>query len=252
MSRHLRLDIDGQRATITLDRPEKRNMLEIADLARLIELLERVDEAPGVRVLVVTGAGERAFCSGYAHGEVLTTDWRDNPLEAAINRLEDVAVPTICALNGVVHGGGADLALACDFRLGVRGARLSMPAGRLGVFYNVSGVKRFIARLGPGPARRLLLACEERDAEELLRIGFLDYLVDPDDLARRTNRLADNLAGLAPRAARGMKRAIVQATRGALDEDWAAREVLACFASDDVVEGLAAHAEQRKPRFTGN
>ena len=81
MSKHLRLDIDGQRATITLDRPDKHNMLEAADLADFEDLLGRVDGAEEVRVLVVTGAGEAAFSSGFAHGDVAATDWRDNPVE---------------------------------------------------------------------------------------------------------------------------------------------------------------------------
>ena len=158
---------------------------------------------------------------------------------------------TICALNGSAHGGGADLALACDFRIGVAGMSVLVPAARLGVFYNVSGLRRMIARLGPGPARRLLLACEEIDASELLRVGFLDYLVSREVLAERTRRLADDLAGLASRAVQGMKRALAQISRGTLDDAWAADEILAGFSSQDLREGLAAAAEKRKPRFSG-
>ena len=251
MIRHLRLDFDEPRATITLDRPDKRNMLEIADLVALHEFIDRIDSDERVRVLVVTGAGERSFCSGFAHGDVISTDWRDNPLEKLINRLEDAHPPTICALNGSAHGVGADLALACDFRIGVAGMSAMMPAARLGVFYNVSGLRRLIARLGPGPARRLALASEEIDARELLRIGFLDYLVAPEDLAGRTRRLADDLAGLAPRAVQGMKRALTRISRSTLNETWAAENILACFSSQYLREGLAAAAQKRKPRFTG-
>lgn len=252
MSEHLRLDIDGPKATITLERPDKHNMLEVADLAALTAFLDRIDGEAGLRVLVVTGAGGKAFSSGFAHGDVAATDWRDNPIERAITRLEDVRVPTICALNGGVYGAAADLALACDFRIGVRGMRLLLPAARLGVIYNARGLERFVARLGPGPARRLLLACEEMDAEELLRIGFLDDLVGRDELAGRTDRLSRDLAGLAPRAVQGMKRALTQISRGALDETWLAAEILACFDSDDLTEGLAAFADKRPPRFTGH
>ena len=251
MSQHIRLDIEGPRATITLDRAEKRNMLEVADLAALVPLLERVDGEAGVRALVVTGAGEAAFCSGFAHGDVEGTDWRNNPIERAIGRLEDVRVPTICAFNGGVFGAAVDLALACDFRIGVRGMRGFMPAARLGAMYNVSGMRRLVAHLGPGPARRLLLAAEEFGDEALLRIGYLDWLVPREELAARTDALVETLAGLAPLAVDGMKRALVGITRGTLDEARVEREILDCFASDDLREGLAAFAERRKPNFKG-
>ncbi len=251
MRAHLRLDIAGERATITLDRPEKRNMLETADLAVLESMIDKIEATPRLRVVVLTGAGERAFSSGFAHGDVDSTDWRANPIEAAINRIESLALPTICALNGSAYGAAADLALACDFRIGVAGMRVALPAARLGVMYNASGLARFVHRLGPGPARRLLLACEEMDAETLLAIGYLDRLAPRDALAAETDRLAERLAGLAPRAVQGMKRALVGIARGDLDRAWLEAEILACFASKDLKEGLAAFAERREPRFTG-
>ena len=251
MGKHLRLEFAGHRATITIERPDERNMLALADLDRFGALLDDVDGAAAVRVLVVTGAGEKAFSAGFAHGDVATTDWRDNPVERLTNRLEDVRVPTVCALNGAVYGGAADLALACDFRVGVAGMKLAMPAARLGVFYNVGGIRRFAARLGPGPARRLLLADETMDAEELLRIGYLDWLEPREAFQARVDALVEALAGVAPGAVQGMKRTLVEIQRGALDEGRAAQEILACFASADMKEGLAAFAERRKPKFTG-
>ena len=248
---HLRLEIRGPRATITLDRPDKRNMLEAADLDQLRTLLDEVEGNDSLRVAVLTGAGDKAFCAGFAHGDALTTDWRDNPIEKAVNRLEDLRLPTVCALNGPAHGAAVDLALACDFRIGVAGMRLMMPPARLGVMYNVGGMRRLAARLGPGPARRLLLAAEEIGADELLRIGYLDWLVAPGALAARTDALAETLASPAPGAVQGMKRALVEISRGTLDEARVAGEILASFASDDFAEGLAAFAEKRKPRFTG-
>lgn len=252
MSQHLRLAIDGPRATITLDRPDKHNMLETADLGHLGELLDQVEADRLVRVMVLTSSGHKTFCSGFAHGDVYDTDWRHNPIEAVITRLEDITRPTICALNGAVYGAAADLALACDFRIGVSGMKLKLPAAKLGVMYNVGGMRRIAARLGPGPARRLLLAAETMDADELHRIGYLDWLVAKGDLAARTDALAHTLAGLAPLAVQGMKRALVAIERGALDEDRTNREILATFASDDLAEGLDAFAGKREPVFKGS
>ena len=251
MSEHLHLAVDGPRATITLDRPAKRNMLETADLGHLGALLTRVEADPAVLVLVLTGSGDKCFCSGFAHGDVYETDWRNNPIEAVITQLEDITQPTICALNGSVYGAAADLALACDFRIGVNAMKLMLPAAKLGVMYNVGGMRRIVARLDPGPARRLLLACETMAADELLRIGYLDWLVGPDELAARTDALVETLSAMAPGAVQGMKRALVAIERGALDEARTNEEILATFASDDLAEGLAAFAEKRKPRFTG-
>ncbi|MFP6744760.1 MAG: enoyl-CoA hydratase-related protein [Alphaproteobacteria bacterium] len=251
MTGHLRLALDGPRATITLDRPDKHNMLETADLGHLGALLAQVEADPAVRVMVLTGSGDKSFCSGFAHGDVYDTDWRHNPIEAVITQLEDITRPTICTLNGAVYGAAADLALACDFRIGVTGMKLMLPAAKLGVMYNVGGMRRIAARLGPGPARRLLLAVETMDADELHRIGYLDWLVAPDDLARRTDALAHTLAGLAPLAVEGMKRALVAIERGTLDEDRTNQKILATFASDDLAEGLKAFASKRRPRFTG-
>jgi enoyl-CoA hydratase/carnithine racemase len=237
-------------ATLTLNRPAKLNALGIADLPDLHGMLDRV-EAAGVRVLVVTGAGTRAFCAGVDLGDVLATDWRVNPLEALIDRVENFPLATIAAVNGVLFGAAADLALACDLRLGVPTVRLAMPPARLGAVLHESGLRRFGVRLAGNAARRLLLAGETMDAAELLRVGFLDRIVAPETLAGEAAALAATVAGLAPRAVATMKRALVELDRDALDRDRLRGETLAQFASEDLREGLAAFAARRAPRFTG-
>ncbi len=251
MGENLRLAIEGSRATITLDRPEKHNLLEIDDLARMTELLEAVDAEKALRVLVVTGEGDKSFCSGIAIGEIASTDWSENPLERMIARLEAVRLPVICALNGSVYGGASDLALACDFRIGVLGMRLFIPPARLGLMYNVTGMRRIVERLGLGTAKRLLLAADEMDAKALLGAGYLDELVAREELSAATERLAGRLERLAPLSVQGMKRALNGIARGELDEEGIKAAILACFDSADAREGAAAFAEKRKPRFTG-
>lgn len=251
MSDVLRLATDGPVATITLERPAKHNLLEISDMGAFKSLLDDLDGRNDIRVVVLTGTGERSFCAGVDLGAVRETDWSENPLEHLCDRMEAMTVPTVCALNGSVYGGACDLALACDFRVGVEGMKLVMPPARLGVIYHETGLRRFVERLGPQVARRLFLASETMMADELYRIGYLDRVVAREDLTPVVETLVADLAGMSPLALKGMKRAINAISRGNLDAARLKQETLACFASEDVVEGLAASREKRKPVFRG-
>lgn len=251
MAEHPSLAIVGARATITLERPEKHNLLEVDDIPRFLGLLEKVDAAEAVRVLVVTGAGEKTFCSGIAIGDIAATDWSDNPLERLVKRLEAVRVPSICALNGSVYGGACDLALACDFRLGVEGMRLVLPAARLGLMYNVTGLRRLVERVGLNMAKRIMLLAEELDDKALVECGYLMRLVPRADLGPETEALARRIESLSPLALAGMKRALNEIARGELDAKAAQERILASFASEDAKEGAKAFAERRAPRFSG-
>lgn len=246
----IRAESDGTVARITLDRPEAHNALDQAAMRRLREVLADWAGRDGLRALVVTGTG-RSFCAGAALGDVAGADWSDNPLTAACDALEAFPAPTVAALNGGVYGGGVELALACDFRVGVTGMRAFAPPARLGIHYDPAGLRRAIDRLGSQTARRMFLLAETFDAEALRGCGFLDHLVAPEALEARVSELTATLAGLAPLAVRGMKRTILELSRGALDAAAAQTRIAACFASADHAEGLAAQRERRAPRFTG-
>src|SRR6202022_469023 len=133
------LDINGARATIRLNRPKHLNRLQPDDLDELLKLFDRIEADPALRVLVLTGTG-RAFSAGYDLGSIAERassapeeQTAGSAFEVVVNRLEDLAVPTICRLNGGVYGGATDLALACDFRIGVTPVGVFLPGGRLGV-----------------------------------------------------------------------------------------------------------------------
>ncbi|MFN3616340.1 MAG: enoyl-CoA hydratase/isomerase family protein, partial [Rubrimonas sp.] len=142
MSGGVRLAVEGARATITLDRPDKLNALTVQDLSDFAAALGRVHAAEGARVLVVTGAGERAFSSGASLAEVDGGDWSDSPLTALCDGLEQFPLPTICALNGSAWGGAVEVALACDFRIGVEGMIARITPAALGICYDPGGVAR--------------------------------------------------------------------------------------------------------------
>jgi enoyl-CoA hydratase/carnithine racemase len=244
-----KLSIDGARATIRLDRPRHHNRIETGDIAILCDHFDRIAREPGIRVMVLT-AGGRTFCAGFNLDELATARRDETPaFDRMVDRLENLQVPTICAVSGSLYGGGTDVALACDFRIGVHGIELMMPAARIGVHYYFGGLARYVARLGLGAAKRLFLCADKIDADELLRIGFLDAVVPPEDLDRRVEEIAGKLAANAPTAVQGMKQALNRIARGSADAAEIERAWIASMHSPDVAEGLAAHREKRKPVF---
>jgi len=248
---------DG-RATIRLNRPREHNRIEPDDLAVLRETFTRIDGDPRVRVLVLTGTG-KSFSSGYHIGALVErhATKRDgaepgsDSFERVVDRLEALRVPTIAALNGGVYGGSTDLALACDFRIGVDGMKLLMPAARLGIVYYPSGIERYVARLGVAAAKKLFLTAQPIDTHEMLRIGYLDWCVPAGELMARVDALAETLAANAPLALAGLKRAINEIAGGRLDRPALAAARSHCAASEDHAEALKAWGEKRTPLFRG-
>jgi enoyl-CoA hydratase len=249
------LEIDGARANIRLNRPRHLNRLQPDDLDALLKLFDRIEADPDLRVLVLTGTG-RAFSAGYDLNEVAgraTSAGEQSSAGSAFavvaNRLEDFSKPTICRLNGGVYGGATDLALACDFRIGVDTCEMFMPAARLGLHYYASGIARYASRLGVNAAKKLFLTAQKIDAAEMLRIGYLTAVVPAEALDAEVDRLAAILAGNAPVAMAGMKRAINEFSRGAFDTAAADRRARDSMRGDEIREGVKAFAEKRAPRF---
>ncbi|HEX3182993.1 MAG TPA: enoyl-CoA hydratase/isomerase family protein [Beijerinckiaceae bacterium] len=249
------LAIEGPRATIRLNRPRQLNKITPEDIAALLEQLDEVGRDDAVRVLILTGTG-RAFSGGYDLGDIaarqkqsaLPTPSRSS-FEELANRIEDFPVPTICRLNGGVYGGSTDLALACDFRIGVNTCEMLMPAARVGLHYYPSGIRRYVSRLGVAAAKKLFLTAQKIDVAEMLRIGYLDVIVPVDELDPSIDALAAVLAANAPKVMRGMKAAINEIARAAFDEDAARRRHQESLRGDEIKEGIAAFGEKRPPDF---
>lgn len=242
--------LDGPVARIILDNPAAHNALDQAAMREITVCLGDWAMRDELRVLVLTGRG-RSFCAGAALGDVAGADWSVNPLTALCDAVDAFPVPVVAALNGGVYGGGMELALACDLRVGVTGMRAFAPPARLGIHYEPAGIARAIDRLGSQMARRIFLFAETFEADALLRMGFLDELVAPEVLADRGEAIAQGVAGLAPLAVRGMKRTIRELVRGDLDAVAARDRIRTAFASEDHAEGLRAQREKRPPVFTG-
>ena len=246
--------VDGGRGTIRLNRPKHLNRVQPEDLQALLAICDKVEADRSIRVLVVTGTG-RSFSAGYALNSVADRASADSEqtagsaFEVMVDRLENLGVPTICRLNGGIYGGSTDLALACDFRIGIDTAEMVMPAARLGVHYYKSGIRRYVSRLGADNAKKLFLTAQKIEATEMLRIGYLTSMVPPEALDEEVDRLAGILAGNAPIAMRGMKRTINEIARGKLDEAAADRRAIESMRSTEISEGVRAFAEKRPPKF---
>jgi enoyl-CoA hydratase len=249
------LTIEGARATIRLNRPRQLNKITPEDITALMEALEAIEKNDAVRVVVLTGTG-RAFSGGYDLGDIAArqqqpaTQTARASFEDLANRIEDFPLPTICRVNGGVYGGSTDLALACDFRIGIDTCEMLMPAARLGLHYYPSGIRRYVSRLGVGAAKKLFLTAQKIDAAEMLRIGYLNAIVPADELDASVDALAAVLAANAPKVMRGMKAAINEIARAAFDEDAARRRHQDSLRGEEIKEGIAAFAEKRKPDFT--
>lgn len=241
-------------ATITLARPAHLNRLHREDLLALQAHFEQLRRDAAARVLVLTGEG-RVFCAGFHLGQLGEPDdaaGSDPHLfERTVDLLEALPLPTVARLNGSVYGGATDLALACDFRIGIDGMELRMPAAHLGLHYYPSGLRRYVTRLGLGAAKRLFLLAETVPADELLALGYLDRCVPAATLDDAVRHLSDALAAGAPLAVRGMKASLDEIAGGREDLATVREREARCAASEDLREGLRAFAERRPPRFSG-
>jgi len=241
-------------ATITLNRPAHRNRLHDEDLRTLLQQFEAVNGDDRVRVLVLTARTlppTRVFSAGYHIGEFDDSGRAPMAFEQVPDALARVRALTVCALSGSVYGGATDLALACDFRIGIEGMELRMPAAALGLHYYPSGLRRYVARLGLGATRKLFLLAQPATGPELLAMGYLDRLVPSGELAHAVHEWASRAAQLAPLALQGMKQTIQEIAWGEdRMADWRSREALT-QASRDFAAGRAAFAERRQPLFEG-
>ena len=245
------LVVQGAVATIRFRRPRHANRLGPDDLAILREQLDRVNQDERILVLRFCGEG-KYFCSGYDISK-LSDQAAPSSLYfgETVDQIEQARPVTVAAIQGGVYGGGTDLALACDFRIGSSQANMFMPAVRLGLHFYPGGLSRYVSRLGLNQAKRLFLLAERLEADEMLRIGFLTDLVSADQLNARVDDCCSVLAGMAPQALLGTKQHLNQVARGVLDVPAIEAAVRQSEASDDMREGAAAWKEKRAPVFTG-
>ena len=239
---------------VMLNRPEVLNALSFELLERLDQTLDEVAGGDS-RALVVTGAGDRAFCAGADIAELRHRP----PMEckrgiergqAVFRKLEELPIPSIAAINGYAFGGGLELALACTFRIATGRAKLGCPEIKLGLIPGYGGTQRLPRLIGPARAQEIVLTGEAVDAERAAAIGLVNRLVEGDaveaalQMASEFSRYSLPVLDLA-------RRAVLRATETPLSAGLAAEAELAtiAYALEDSAEGMAAFAEKRQPRF---
>jgi enoyl-CoA hydratase len=253
---HIRVEIADQTATLTIDRPEVKNALDLSTVGEMREALQALAANEEVGVLIVTGAGETAFVSGADINDIRARG-RDAGL-AAINsslfaEVERFPRPTIAAINGYALGGGCELALACDIRIAADTAKFGQPELGLGIIPGAGATQRLPRIVGMGRAKYLILTGEIIDAKQALEIGLVSAVTPPGQLQIRARELAKKILRHGPLAARLAKIALNASARVDMDSGLLV-ETLAqalCYSSDDKAEGTAAFLEKRKPKFTG-
>jgi enoyl-CoA hydratase/carnithine racemase len=252
--------VDAHVATVVLRNERRRNAMSLAMWTALADTLERLQDDAEVRVLVLRGAGERAFVSG---ADISEFDAQRSQAagvaayDAAVDRAQGALArfprPVIAAISGICYGGGLGLALACDLRYGSATARFRMPAARLGLGYALKGMKRMVDVLGVAHAGELFYTARVVGADEAARIGLLNSV--HGDVFAHAAQSAAEIAANAPltlKAAKLAMQAVLARDAGAeATEAAAAQAVRACFESEDYLEGRRAFAEKRDPRFTG-
>ena len=246
------LKIHGSIATIRLRNPAYANRLSPADLDVIRTHIATVNANQQVLVLKFVADG-KYFCSGYDISSLAAEAAPSSLYFGDTVDIVELARPvTIAAINGGVYGGGTDLSLACDFRIGVPDANMFMPAAKLGLHFYPGGMVRYVSRLGLNQAKRLFLTCEKILAPEMLSIGFLNEIVSAETLYTRVDELSAQLASMAPLALVGIKKHLNLIARGQLDDAAIRAAVLHSEQSQDMKEGALAWKEKRAANFTGN
>jgi enoyl-CoA hydratase len=253
----LMLSVANGIATITINRPEKRNAMSLAMWFAMKAHVDTCARDPAVLVIILRG-GDAAFASGADLEEILRVadseaeSWKlMDAVRSAEQSLVDCPKPSIAMIRGICIGGGIELALGCDLRFAAENARFAIPPAKLGLVYSLSSTRHLIELVGLGRARDLLYSARSFDASEALRLGLVERVFKDGDIERETLEYAHTLANRSQYSIRAAKKISASAISGGSDDDAAIREVRgSAFVGEDLREGLAAFASKRSPRFT--
>ncbi len=255
---NLLYEVKDQIARITFNRPKVLNALDRQTVEELGDCLNRARDDAAVRVLILTGAGEKSFVAGADINELARrtpVDGKEFSLygQEVFHRLETMGKPSIAALNGFALGGGCELALACTIRIASKTAKLGQPEVKLGIIPGYGGSQRLARLCGKGMAHELILAGEMIPAEEALRIGLVNHVVEPGELLPAAEALARRIIANAPLAVKFAIEAVEHGMEMPQEEGLFLEATLfgLCCATEDMREGTRAFLEKRPAQFKG-
>ena len=250
--------------TLVLNRPEKKNSLSPELVETLLDTFEKLAADDTVRTVVIRGAGDQAFCSGYDIRSLptrITDDVREklktlNPVETLFSKIINYPFPVIAMINGVAFGAGCELSVCCDIRIGADHIQMGMPPAKLGLAYSWTGLQRFIQVIGLQSTREIFYTGRTYEGRRLNELGLVDYLVPAKDFETFTYQMAAEIAANAPLAVKGTKRILNLLLNSSQPPEHCQKEAEsiteAAFLSEDLKEGRLAFLEKRKPKFKGS
>ncbi len=258
MFENILMEMKGAVATLTVNRPDKMNAVNNATVEELDEALAQVEENRELRVLILTGAGEKAFVAG---ADILEVKGRNavsgraetRRRQEVYTRIETLEIPSIAAINGWALGTGLELAMACTMRIASAKAHLGQPEVKLGIIPGAGGTQRLPKLVGMGRAMEMILIGEPVKPEEALAMGLVNKVVEPELLMEEALAMAGAIAKRPRLAVQYAKEAVLKYSEGSLAQGLAHESYLHTLAcgTEDKQEGIAAFLEKRKPEFRG-
>jgi enoyl-CoA hydratase len=260
MSENITLEIEGGGAVavLTINRPEKRNAVNNQTVEEIDQALARIEQNPDLRVLILTGAGDKAFVAGADVSELAKRDTLSGRTETrrrqeVYTRIEQLEIPSIAAINGWAVGTGLEIAMACSMRVASQKAQLGQPEVKLGITPGAGGTQRLPRLVGMGRAMEMILTGDPVTAEEAKAMGLVNRVVPHDQVLIEAKKLAETIAARPKLAIQYSKAAILRHADGSLAEGLdheSYLHALSCGTADKQ-EGVAAFLEKRDPKFTG-